>query len=180
MNLLLTFGQMYIPSSIKRRRLVELFNATASAFLSKAPEIEGLSFNECLRLYAIFTRDKAEESIIQGNSLEVKKRLYEAAYILAQELKKSLHVESVEDVMKSAKLVYKILNIEFKIDQEGEVIIRRCFFSSLYSNQVCQVISSLDEGLLEGLSGGTFRFSQRITEGKDYCRAHLSFDGSSR
>ena len=180
MNLLLVFGQIYIPSSIKMKRLVELFNTTADAFHCKTPEIKGLSFNECLRLYAIFTRDKAEEFINQGEEFEVKNRLYKGAYKLAQGLKKSFRVDSVEDVMKTAKLVYRILHIEFENDRKGGVLIRRCFFSSYYSKQVCELMSSLDEGLLEGLSGGTFRFSQRMTEGKDYCRARLSFDGSSR
>jgi hypothetical protein len=178
MNLLLAIGQIYIPSSIKMRRLVELFNTTANAFQSKAPEYKGLPFNEYLKLYASFTRDNAEESLRQGNDLEVKNRLYEGSYRLAQELKRSFHVDSVDDVMKMARLIYKVLNIDFKNDKNGEVIIRQCYFSSFYSSQVCQLISSLDEGLMEGLSGGTFRFSQRITEGKKHCMARLSFDRS--
>ena len=180
MNLLLAIGQIYIPSSIKMRRLVELFNTTADAFQCKAPELQGLSFNECLKLYATFTRDKAEEFLRLGNDHEVKNQLYESAYRLAQGLKRSFDVDSVDDVMKIARLIYRVLNIDFKNDKNGEVIIRQCYFSSFYSSQVCQLISSLDEGLMEGLSGGKFRFSQRITEGKEYCMARLSFDRSQR
>lgn len=180
MNVLLIFGQIHIPSSIKKKKLVELFHTTADAFQCKAPELKGLSFNECLRLYALFTRDTAEEFIRQGNELDVKNRLYKGAYMLAQGLQKSLHVDNMEDVMKTAKLIYKILKIDFKSDQNGEVLIKQCYFSSFYSSQVCKLISSLDEGLMEGLSEGTFRFSQRITEGKACCMAHLSFDRSLR
>lgn len=178
MNLLLAIGQLYIPSSIKTRRLVELFNTTADAFQCQAPELRGLSFNDCLKLYATFTREKAEEILRQGNDHEVKNRLYEGAYRLSQALKRSFHVDSFDDAMKMARLIYRVLNIDFKNDKNGEVIIRQCYFSSFYSSQVCQVISSLDEGLMEGLSGGKLRFSQRITEGKEYCIARLSFGRS--
>jgi hypothetical protein len=176
MNLRLVFGQIFVPSFLKKKKLIGLFNTTADAFQCRAPDLKGLSFNECLKRYAIFTSNKAEESIRLANDLEVKNRLYKGAYILAQGLKKSFRVNSVDDVMKTAKLVYRILDIEFDNDQKGGVLINRCFFSSFYSIQACQIISSLDEGLLEGLSGGTFRFSQRITEGKECCRARLFFN----
>ena len=179
MNLLLAVGRLYVPSAIKKKKLRELFDVTADAFQRETPLLEGYSFDQCLRQYALFTRDQAEESLRRGNDLEIKPRLYQGAYALAQRLKKSFRIDRSEDALKMAKIVYKILKIEFESDQNGAVLIRRCFFSSFYSSQVCQVISSLDEGLLEGLSGGSFRFSQRITEGMESCRAHLSFGRSS-
>jgi len=179
MNFLLAVGQLYIPSSLKKRRLRELFDVTAGAFRCQAPGLEGIPFDECLRRYALFTRDKAEEFIHQGNDIEIKLRLYNGASVLAQRLKSDFHIDSVEDVMKMAKIVYRILNIDFESKLQGEVLIRRCFFSTYYSKAVCRMISSLDEGFLEGLSGGTFRFSQRITDGKACCLARLSFNRSS-
>jgi len=179
MNLLLAFAQIYVPPFIKKARLYELFEATADAFQCQAPPYRGLPFNECLKQYALFTKDKAQESIRQENEFEVKPRLYQNAYRLAQKIKKSFRIDNVEDMMKISKVVYRILNIEFAGNCDGEIIIRRCFFSSFYSSDVCQLISSLDEGLMGGLSGGTFRFSQRITEGKECCRARLSFERNS-
>jgi len=179
MNLLLALAQIYVPPFIKKARLYELFDATAEAFQCQAPAYRGLSFNDCLEKYAFFTRDKAQEAIRQGDELEVKQRLYRNARRLALNIKKSYHIDGMADTMKMIRMTYKILKIDFSGNCDGEVIIRRCFFSSFYSSQVCQLISSLDEGLIEGLSGGTFRFSQRITEGKECCRARLSFEGNS-
>lgn len=174
MNLLLVFAQFYVPPFIKKKKLHELFDATAGAFHSQAPPYRKLSFKECLKQYALFTRDRAEESIRQGNDLEVRPRLYQNARRLAQNIKKIYRIDSVEDAMKICEVIYRILNVEFDGNARGEVLIKKCFFSSFYSRDVCRLISSLDEGLLEGLSGGKFRFFQRITEGKECCRAQLS------
>jgi hypothetical protein len=179
MNLFLAVGHFYVPTAIKKNKLRELFDVTADAFQHETPLLEGYSFDQCLRQYALFTKDQAEESLRRGNNLEIKPRLYQGAYALAQRLKKSFSIDRKEDALTMAKIVYKILKIDFKCDQNGAVLIRRCFFSSFYSSQVCRVLSSLDEGLLEGLSGGSFRFSQRITDGMESCRAHLSFERSS-
>jgi hypothetical protein len=77
--------------------------------------------------------------------------------------------------MEMSSILYQILGIDFEGDTSGEVTIKKCFFSDYYSQQVCQIISSLDEGVAAGLSGGgNLSFSGRITEGKDCCRARLA------
>jgi hypothetical protein len=179
LNLQLAVGQFYLPSAVKKKRLAELLDATAEAFQAKAPTPEGLSFDQRLHQYALFTRDQATESLRRGDQQEIKFRLYQAANAMAGRLKQNFHVVDAEDTMKLAKLVYRILKIEFAGDRTGKVQIRQCFFSSFYSGEVCRILSSLDEGLLEGLSGRIFRFSQRITEGHEYCLAHLSARRSS-
>jgi hypothetical protein len=76
-----------------------------------------------------------------------------------------------------SELVYKIIRIDLQGGPEGHILIRKCFFSHYYSYEVCRVISSLDEGLLAGISGGgRLKFDQRITEGHDCCRARLLFE----
>ena len=80
--------------------------------------------------------------------------------------------------MQMGELIYKVLKIEFQGEPRGNIVIKRCFFSAYYSRSVCQLISSLDEGLLTGLSGGgKLIFSQRITEGHECCRAYLDAPG---
>ena len=175
MNMLLALALVYVPPTIKKARLLELFEATADAFQCQPPSYDGLSFRQNLEQYAIFTRDKAEEAIRLGKEMEVKPRLYQNASSIARNIKKSLRINSPADVMQAGRVIYRILNIDFRGNSDGRIIIRRCFFSSYYSGDVCRVISSLDEGLMEELSGGTFRFSQRITEGAECCRARLSF-----
>ena len=66
-----------------------------------------------------------------------------------------------------------------KLDQNerglcrNEFAIRRCFFSGFYSPEVCRLISSLDEGLAAGLTGGKLCFVQRITDGGSCCKGHI-------
>ena len=178
MSILISLGLLYVPLSIRKKRLNELFQTTADAFHCSPPLLEGLTFDERLSLFAGFTRDEAEKAIAKGNESEIKKRLYEGAFSLAIELKTTFHANTRKDIMKLARLIYKILKIDFKSKQNGAIVIKQCFFSHYYSSRVCMVISSLDEGLLEGLSGGEFKFLQRITEGRSCCKALLTFNGS--
>jgi hypothetical protein len=56
----------------------------------------------------------------------------------------------------------------------GEITVRRCPFSDVYSVEVCRLVGALDSGLLAGLSGGDrLEFTQRITEGAPCCLARL-------
>jgi len=175
MNLLLKILQIYIPTFIKKRKIVELFNCTALAFECGIPQLEGLSFDECLEKYALFTKEEVEKSIQQGNDLQtIKNRLYQNAFRLGEKLRKRFHVTTIEEVMTMSRILYRTMEIEFHGTVQGEITINRCFFSRYYSRQVCQVISSLDEGVIAGLSGGgQLIFSERITEGKDCCKACL-------
>lgn len=178
MSILILLGMLYTPSSIKKKQLLDLVQTTAKAFQCIPPDLEGLSFDQCLRSYADFTRNEAEKAIIEGNESEVKNGLYQGAFAIATNFKSTFHIKGRKDVIRLAKLIYKILKIDFESDQNGVVHIKRCYFSKYYTSQVCRIISSLDEGLLEGLSGGKFKFLHRITEGKECCIASLSFNRS--
>jgi hypothetical protein len=173
MGLLLTISKLYIPANIRKRKLEMLFKATADAFRVAVPSTRGISFNDCLKLYAEFTRKLAIDSIKQNKELEVKSRLFQNAYLIGQQLKRDFKVETPE-VMQMGALIYKVLKIDFQGELGGDITIARCFFSTYYSSQVCQLISHLDEGLLAGLAGGgKLKFYQRLTEGHECCRAHL-------
>ena len=81
--------------------------------------------------------------------------------------------------MQASAIIYRALRIEFQGEPDGTIVIKNCFFSDYYSGEVCRIISSLDEGLLAGLSaGGKVNFSQRITEKKECCRAYLEMKGT--
>ena len=72
------------------------------------------------------------------------------------------------------KILYEMLGIEFLDTGQGTITIPKCFFSQYYTDQICQLISALDEGVLAGLSGGgRLDFSQRLTEGNDCCKAQF-------
>lgn len=173
MKLPLIILHIYTPMFIKKKALEELFHYTAVAFECEVPKLEGLSFNECLLKYALFTKEEAEKSIQLGHDLQaIKKQLYQNAYQLGEKFRKRFRITTTEEVMSVGKIFYRILGIEFHGTVQGDITISRCFFSQFYSRQVCQVISSLDEGVVAGLSGGgQLVFTQRITESRDCCKA---------
>jgi hypothetical protein len=174
MIMLLRIMQVYVPEFIKKKKLNELFGLTADAFQKELPELRGLSFAECLTSYALFTNKEAESYLQSGRPLEdVKHRLYQNSRTYGQNLRKSLRVATWDEAIIVLKVIYKLIGIDFHCDRQGEITIRRCFFSQYYSGEVCQLISSLDEGLAAGLSGGRLSFQQRITEGSSCCRGYL-------
>lgn len=175
MSLPLKLLQLYVPAFFKRRALRELFEATARAFGREMPPLKGLSFDQRLRQYATFTAQQAEEALRGEEVSALKARLRQNAYQLGAGLRKNFGITRMEEVMGLARILYRSIGIEFQGNPEGEITIRRCYFSHFYSPQVCQLISALDEGLLAGLAGGgRLSFSARISEGSPVCKACLA------
>lgn len=172
--MLLRILSLHLPLFIKKRKMRQLFYLTADAFQSKVPDLTGLSFQAYLLKYAQFTKEQAQRSIQYGCDLDlIKNRLYQNAYHLGRSIKISLNIRTPKEVMLVCRIIYSILAIDFHGDLEGNILIRRCYFSKFYSSEVCRIISSLDEGLAAGISGGKLQFKQRITEGYNCCLAHL-------
>jgi hypothetical protein len=174
MGIRLGLARIHIPQSVRKRRLDGLFEATAAAFGTPAPTTRRLTDDQCLDVYAEFTRDQAEAVLRHGDVLDTQARLFSNARRLGNQLRAEFKVNSTLDVMRLSSLVYELIGIDFRGEPDGDITIRRCFFSTYYSGQVCRVVSSLDAGLLAGLSrGGRLVFSERLTEGGRCCRAYL-------
>jgi hypothetical protein len=175
--------ERHMPEVVRQAALGQLLRAAAEAFQCDAPPLGGLSSDERLRVFACFTRDRvvaAHGGASQpGRDLEaVQQRLYNNAYRLGRRTGRVLGVRGVSDTMAVGRVLYRILDIEFQGDAQGDVLISRCYFSSFYSGRVCQVMSAMDRGLLAGLAGGgQLVFSSRITEGQPFCRAHFALGG---
>ena len=169
-----------MPPIVKRQALVQLFRSTAAAFQCDMLPLSGLSREQCLLEYARFTADRAGEALRSGGDLsELQDRLYRNAYRLGRTPGWLLGVRSVDDVMALGRILYDILDIEFYGSGSGEITIRRCYFSSFYSPEVCRVMLATDRGLLAGLAGaGDLVFNQRITEGQPCCRGHFTLAAS--
>lgn len=167
-----------LPDFIKKKKLKELFRLTADAFQRDLPKLKRLSFAECLSKYALFTREHAESYLKSGRPInEVKTRLYENSFVLGQSLRKSLRIVTWDEAAAALKVIYKLIGVDFQCDEQGGITIRQCFFSKYYSGEICQLVSSLDEGLAAGLSGGfKLYFNQRITEGCSCCKGFLDRD----
>lgn len=175
MNLLGRIAGLYVPPYLKKRGLRTLFEMTASAFGADIPRLVGLSYNECLVRYAQFTNNVVEKSIDNLYNLGVaRQQLCHQAFDLGNTFREQFSVSSTSDVMAACRVIYGCIGIDFRGTDEGEITIRKCFFSSYYSEQACGIISCLDKGLVGGLShGGKLRFVQRITEGMDCCKAEF-------
>jgi hypothetical protein len=175
--MLLKILSFYLPTIIKKQKIRQLFLLTADAFQGEAPNLTGLSCQELLLKYALFTKEQVERSV-QGNyDLDlIKTKLFQNAYQMGKSIRKSLNIAAPEEVRLVIRIIYSILSIDFHIDLQGNIIIKKCFFSKFYSSEVCQFISSLDEGLAAGLANGKLQFSQRITEGNNCCKAHLEME----
>jgi hypothetical protein len=173
MNPRLPVLKICIPKFIKKKKLEELFDLVTEAFGKERPPLKGLSYRERLNAFALYTSNEAERHIQEEHDVEhVKKRLFENARVLGQKIRKDFGIRGAKDVLEMSRILYRILGIDFKGELSGEVTIRKCFFSDYYSPQVCRFISSLDEGVAAGLSGGgRLTFFQRITEKKDCCKA---------
>ena len=79
--------QYFIPEFIKKKKLSELFCLTGNAFQSEPPDISGLSFEECLLKYALFTKEQAESYLQSEHPIEeIRNRLYQNSYIFVLEM----------------------------------------------------------------------------------------------
>ena len=173
MNLLLKMLQVHTPERLRRHRLAELAVVTAGAFGCQPPELDGLTSDECLRRYAVFTRAQVDEAIATGQDFQlIHDQLYAGAFRIGSELRRVLRITTMSDVMAAARVLYRGLGIDFRGSSTGDVVVASCFFSDFYSSDVCRVIAALDDGFMSGLAdGGQLIFLRRITEGHDHCCA---------
>ncbi len=179
MGLLLTLSELHVPGAAKKRELGRLFAATAEAFQTEAPPVAGLSYEDRLRSFAQFTRSEAERRMQSQEIGNVKKRLFDGAFQLGEEYRTRFHLRNIEDTIRMARVIYRLLGIDLRGNGEGDVTVSRCLFSAYYPAEVCRIISSLDEGLMAGLSGGgRLGFSARITDGSKSCHAFLDMSGA--
>jgi len=182
MNLLVKALPRRLPAIVRKGILAELLEATAAAFERPAPAHDHLSCDDLLRTYALFTRAQAAGALQAGSDIPaLKARLYRNAYPLGSQLRRRFAVGTMEEVMELGQVLYRAIGVEIQGDAQGNVTVRRCYFSRYYSGPVCDLISALDDGVFSGLSGGgRLAFSERLTEGRGCCRAALRLGDGTR
>ena len=182
MSLLLMLPSRDLPPVVRRTILVRLYRATARAFGCPTPPLRGLAPEEVLSRYAGFTSHQVRAARENGTDLDaVQARLYREAFTLGRWCGRVIGVRTVADVMASGRTLYRNLEIDFRGNSGGQVVIPRCFFSRWYTPETCRVMSAMDRGILAGLMGnGELEFHARITEGAPCCLAHFSALGERR
>jgi hypothetical protein len=182
MSLRLRALELHIPGWVARSALRRLFDATASAFGRDPVDVRGLTHRELLERYAAFTIGYAERTPADlSHAHTVSDSMWMNAYALGQLLRRRLGVRTRGEALRAARIAYRMIGIDLRADEHGAVVVDRCSFAAWYSPRVCHLMSSLDAGLIAGLTnGGRLTFSERITEGKLRCLASIAWQGAGR
>jgi hypothetical protein len=180
MSLRLRALELHVPEFVARSALRRLFDATASAFGREAEDLGGLDRRALLERYASFTIRCAEQAMGDHTDPLVSRRMWENAYALGASLRRRLGVRTRADALRAARIAYRMIDIDLRADEQGDVTVDRCAFAERYSPEVCRLMSALDAGLIAGLTdGGRLAFSERITEGRPRCLARISWQEAS-
>ncbi len=150
-----------------------LMKITAKAFNTPAPSVKGQNEKQLLASYARFTAEEAKRALSEGRDMQnVHEALYAEAYTLGNRMRKLLRLKSKQDVWQLLKVLYQNIGIDLRGQLPGKLQIARCYFSQVYSPEICSMISFFDWGIFAGLcNGGHLTFTRRITEGAPSCHA---------
>lgn len=181
MNVRLVFLRLHVPRVIRRSILRELIAAMARAFEREAPDTERLPPPELVAHVVECSRSWAEEAIRTGENLDrLGRRLFGETIELGRRARQRLHVTSEADGLDAARIIYGAIGIDFHPRRWGEVTVPRCALACVYTPDVCRLMSSMDSGLIAGLTGASgLRFTERITEGAVACRALVLHTGDT-
>jgi hypothetical protein len=115
-----------------------------------------------------------------GDAIKIgRKAMFKVGYKLGREARQRLGVgNSFKDLEMAARILYKILGIEFKIEKkEGNtlLVVKKCDLSDYYSKEACMILSAADEGVVRGLNENmNMLFSERMTAGAHECIACIN------
>ena len=182
MKLFLRIVQTFLPAFLRKKELKNLFEVTASALGCVAPSTDGMSVEECLAAYARFTRNEVDKLLESGAMARIaRERLFRAAREVGRRYRSLFGVSTMGEAAEVERFLYRCLAIDFEQTSPHEITMHKCFFSRFYSVDTCRIVSALDDGLFDGLSGGgRLLFTRRITEGNDCCKATVVHLGDPR
>ncbi len=89
--------------------------------------------------------------------------------------------DNPKDLIKAAKILYRVLGIEFHLEwidnSNATAIITKCALAEQYSKLTCEVLSATDEGVINGLQPKvTMKFKEYMTSGCKNCKADIQFN----
>ncbi len=108
--------------------------------------------------------------------------LFEVGKNLGIESRAKLGVgNSPKDLINAAKILYRVLGIDFTIEMSTKtratLVVSRCALSQQYSEFTCRVLSATDEGVFKGLEPqANMAFKEVLTSGCGNCRAQIEFE----
>ncbi len=194
MNILLKIVSFWLPDFILKRELDKIALSTINGLdkvlkqyaLSKMWKIsdkEPRGGLEERRASMAIAHNKRVKALIKElryeNAIKLgRETMFKVGYKLGCEARQKFRIgDNLKDLELAAKILYKILGIEFKIETRNEnmiMIVNRCFLSKYYSPEACIVLSAADEGMIHGLNENMkMQFKKRITSGAPECIAHI-------
>jgi hypothetical protein len=182
MSVRLALLRLHLPALVRRAILRELISAIARGFERPCPAMMGLSGDELLAC-AIDVSHRWSEDALGGaaDRSEAERRLFSEALALGRRAKRRLKIETEEEGLAAAGVLYEAIGIEFRPGRAGAIVVPRCAFARVYRPGVCELMSAVDSGLIAGLTGAAgLRFTERLTEGAPACRALLLQTGGAR
>jgi hypothetical protein len=174
-NIRLLLLRLHVPGAIRRSVLRDLIAATARAFERDSPETSALTEPELMARAMDLSRTWANDAIRSGADLTgLERRMVSEASELGRSARSRLHLTSEADGLAAARIIYRAIGIDFRPRRTGDVMVPRCAFARVYGPGECRLMSSMDSGLIAGLTGaGGLRFTERITDGAAACRAFV-------
>lgn len=126
-----------------------------------------------MRVEALVEILGVEEAVSLGRGA-----LFKAGLKLGQEAKVRLGVgNSLHDLINAARVLYRVLGIDFEIKESSgkiDMIVHKCSLSNYYNSKTCRILSAADEGVVQGLNENIhLNFIERMTEGPSKCVARI-------
>ena len=131
-------------------------------------------------------RELVEKLVAKVGHEEAVKHGREALFLVGQSLGRQTRTklgvgDNPKDLDRAAKILYRILGIEFRLEwldnSNAEAVINQCALSKYYSKLTCQVLSATDEGVIKGLQPNvTMKFKEYMTSGCRKCMADIQFN----
>ena len=108
-----------------------------------------------------------------------KEELFRVGVQLGSQNRRRLGVgDSKKDLVKAAKIMYRVLGINFSLKWDGPaqatLTVDRCALAQNYSELTCEVLSATDEGVIQGLNPDmSMKFEKWMTSGCKVCTAKI-------
>lgn len=177
-NIRLRLAELYMPARLRLRKIRELAALTARAFGTAPPSLANRPVRRALEDYARFTREAADRAVGDKADLGLLAAgLRREAFAFGGTLAAEFGIRDRGQARRLIRLAYRAIGIDLKLEPDGTVLVSRCSFRVFYMPETCQLIASLDEGLMAGVGGGgRLEFSDRLTSGAGACRALFRFE----
>lgn len=198
MNIKLRILSVWFPKFLQIRELEKTSNNTNDCLdkllrkhsISPPDKVQGNGSLDGLRSNMALGHNKRVKALVDvlGREKAIKlgkEQMFRVGCLMGREARERLGVgEKIEDTIAAARILYKILGIDFTVENHGNDLIltvHSCKLANCYSTETCMIMSAADKGVLKGLNDKLdLEFKKRITEGAEECTACIIFEDGEK